>query len=93
MPFYRCLICQEDGSPVAESIQVVIEETTRGAGREWWGTITATAEAGLEAGRKYQLTLEDGRTGRFHVRRNTMAGGQDRSVAIIGIGPLARSGV
>lgn len=89
MPFYRCSVCQEDGRPVAEGLRVIIEQAA-GAEAGWYGTMTATAEAPLEAGRKYRLTLEDGRTGLFHVRRNTSAGAIDRSIAIVGVGILER---
>ncbi len=89
MPFYLCSICEDDGSPVAERTTVVIEETGGGDVSGWHGTITGTHLTSLEAGRRYRLTLEDGRTGEFHVRRNTLAGGTDRAVAIAGTGPLA----
>ncbi len=91
MPFYLCAICEDDGSPVGERITVVIEETGGGDVSGWHGTITATHLTSLEAGRRYRLTLVDGRTGEFHVKRNTLAGGTDRVVAIGGIGPLAPS--
>ncbi len=89
MPFYLCSICEDDGSPVAERITVVIEETGGGDVSGWHGTITATHLTSLEAGRRYRLTLGDGRTGEFHVRRNISAEGTERAVSINGIGPLA----
>ena len=89
MPFYLCSICEDDGSRVAEKITVVIEETGGGGVSGWHGTITGTHLTSLEAGRRYRLTLGDGRTGEFHVRRNTFAGGTERAVSINGMGPLA----
>ncbi len=88
MPFYLCAICEDDGSPVAEKITVVIEETGGGDVSGWHGTITGTHQASLAAGQKYRLALDDGRTGDFLVRRNTPAGGVNRAVAIRGMGPL-----
>ncbi len=92
MPFYRCEICHEDGSIVAKDVTVSIEETTRGGSRVWYGTITVTHVSNLAAGQRYRLTLADGRTGEFRVRRNTFAGGVDRAVAIDGTGPLVGGG-
>jgi 2-oxoglutarate dehydrogenase complex dehydrogenase (E1) component-like enzyme len=68
---------------------VTIEETEREGARGWYGTVTAEHLTGLVAGRKYRITLEDGRTGDFVVRRNTIASGDDRAVAIHGMGTLA----
>ena len=87
MAFYRCSICREDGTPVAERVTVTLEETDRDVDK-WYGTITATHLAELSPGRKYRLTLEDGRVGEFVVRRNTMAGSTDRAIAINGTAPL-----
>ena len=89
MPFYRCSICQDDGSPVAEDVTVVIEVTGRNPDSGWYGTITTTHLTSLDAGQRYRLRLADGRTGEFQVKRNALAGGTDRVVAIGGIGPLA----
>jgi hypothetical protein len=89
MAFYRCEICREDGSPVARDVTVSIEEATRAGERTWYGTITVTHLSSLMAGQRYRLTLADGRSGTFAVRRNTFAGGTDRAVSIDGIGPLA----
>ncbi len=88
MPFYKCTICQEDGSPVAKDVTVVMEQVEHDGANEWYGTITGTHQASLAAGQKYRLALDDGRTGDFLVRRNTPAGGVNRAVAIRGMGPL-----
>lgn len=89
MPFYRCTICQEDGSPIAENVTVTIEVTDRDGEPSWYGTITTTHMTPLAAGQRYHLILEDGRTGEFAVRRNTFAGGTARAVAINGLGALS----
>lgn len=89
MAFYRCEICQEDGSPVAKDVTVSIEETTREGAKAWYGTITVTHLSSLMSGQRYRLILADGRSGEFTVRRNTFAGGTDRAVSIDGTGPLA----
>ena len=89
MAFYRCEICQDDGTPVAKDVMVSIEETTREGAKTWYGTITVTHLSTLMAGGRYRLTLADGRSGEFTVRRNTFAGGTDRAVSIDGTGPLA----
>jgi hypothetical protein len=89
MAFYQCGICLTDGSPVAERVTVSIEETDRDGGRSWYGTVTAGHLTNLSAGKTYRITLDDGRTGEFVVRRNTFAGGENRAVSIHGTGRLA----
>jgi len=88
MPFHRCTIRQDDGTDVAQDVQVSLEETTREGVVEWHATITVTHLTSLVAGQKYRLVLDDGRSGEFLVRRNTYAGGENRAVAIHGMGPL-----
>ena len=88
MPFYNCAICQQDGSLLAKDATVVIEETERGGVTEWYGTITGKHLESLVAGQTYRLTLDDGHSGEFFVRKNTSAGETDRAVAIHGAGPL-----
>jgi len=88
MPFHRCAIRQEDGTVVADAVHVSLEETTREGVVEWHATITVTHLTNLVAGQKYLLVLDDGRSGEFLVRRNTFAGGENRAVAIHGMGPL-----
>lgn len=88
MPFYRCSICDEAGTPVADSATVTLEVTEQDGVSRWYGTITATHLTSLAPGQRYRLTLEDGRAGDFRVRRNTFAGSTDRAVAIDGTGPL-----
>ena len=88
MAFYRCSICDEHGSTVAEHINITIEETQREGVSRWYGTITAPDLTDLAAGQQYRLTLKDGRTGEFLVRRNTLAGETNRAIAINGKGPL-----
>jgi len=88
MAFYRCEICQADGTMVARDVMVSIDETTRSGGHEWYGTITISHLSALAAGQAYRITLADGRTGEFMVRRNTFAGGTDRAVAIHGTSAL-----
>jgi hypothetical protein len=87
MPFHRCEIRKEDGSTLAREVDVKVEEAERGES-QWHGTMTITHLTGLEAGQRYRLVLDDGRTGEFMVRRNTFAGGTNRAVAIQGMGPL-----
>lgn len=89
MPFYRCEICEANGTVVAKDVMVSIDETTRPGGHEWYGTITISHLSALAAGQAYRITLADGRTAKFMVRRNTFAGGTDRAVAIHGTSPLA----
>lgn len=88
MPFHRCAIRQDDGTDVAQDVQVALEETTREGVVEWHATITVTHLTNLVAGQQYRLVLDDGRSGEFLVRRNTYAGGMNRAVAIYGMGPL-----
>lgn len=88
MPFHRCAIRQDDGTDVAQDVQVSLEETTREGVVEWHATITVTHLTNLVAGQKYRLVLDDGRSGEFLVRRNTYAGGEHRAVAIHGTSPL-----
>lgn len=88
MPFHRCSIRKEDGSTLADAIDVMIEEMERAGGPEWHGTMTTKHLVTLEPGHRYTLVLDDGRTGEFMVRRNTFAGGTNRAVAIQGMGPL-----
>lgn len=87
MPFHRCEICREDGHVVAKEVTVMLEER-REESPGWYGTITVTHLTSLEAGRRYRLLLDDGRTGEFVVRRNTFAGDTNRAVAIHGASPL-----
>lgn len=77
----------DDGSTLAKDVDVNVVEMQRD-GSEWHGTMTITHLAGLEAGRRYRIVLDDGRSAEFMVRRNTFAGGTDRAVAIQGMGPL-----
>jgi hypothetical protein len=88
MPHHRCAIRREDGSTLAESVDVMLEEVERKGATEWHGTMSITHLTELETGRRYRLVLDDGRTGEFMVRRNTFAGGTNRAVAIQGTGPL-----
>jgi hypothetical protein len=88
MPFHRCAIHKDDGSTLASAVDINVVEVQHGDGSEWHGTMTVTHLAGLEAGRRYRIVLDDGRSGEFMVRRNTFAGGTDRAVAIQGMGPL-----
>jgi hypothetical protein len=90
MPFYRCEIRQADGTAVARDVMVTIDETTRSGAEEWYGTLTISHLSVLTAGERYRITLADGRTGEFMVRRNTFAGGTDRAVAIRGMSPLTQ---
>ncbi len=85
MPFFRCTVCERGGDPIAQGVMVTLAETERD---NWFGTITAEHLTSLTAGELYCLTLEDGRTGEFRVQRNTMAGQEDRAIAIRGAGPL-----
>lgn len=87
MPFHRCTIYMDDGSQLAESVDVNLE-LSREDGTEWHGTMTITHLTGLESGRRYQMVLDDGRKAEFMVRRNTFAGGTSRAVAIQGMSPL-----
>src|SRR5512141_1005956 len=79
MPFHRCAIHKEDGSTLAASVDVMIEELERAGANEWHGTISTTHLVTLEAGQRYKLVLDDGRSGEFMVRRNTFAGGTNRA--------------
>ena len=88
MPFHRCEIRQEDGSALAQDVDVMLEETPRDGLSAWYGTITATDLITLVAGQRYRLVLDNGRSGDFVVQRNTFAGGVNRAVAIHGLGPL-----
>jgi hypothetical protein len=89
MPFYRCEICQDDGSVVATDVAVAIEVHESGPNTDWYGSITATQLTSLEPGQQYRLVLGDGRAGVFRVRRNTTAGASNRAISIVGAGPLA----
>jgi hypothetical protein len=84
MPFHHCSIRGADGAEIAKDVTVSLQD----AGPEWHGTIKVTHLIDLVAGQRYQLILDDGRTGEFMVRRNTFAGDVNRAVAIHGIGPL-----
>jgi hypothetical protein len=88
MAFHHCTISLEDGNVVAGDVQLALEEADRDADK-WYGTITASQEMMLAAGQRYRLTLDDGRSGTFLVRRNTSAGDAGRAIAIHGVGPLA----
>lgn len=88
MPFFQGSIYQPDGRVCCEGVMVSLEQTERAGAREWYGTVSAKATMDLVAGQRYRLVLADGRGADFMVRRNTSAGGQDRAVAIQGLGPL-----
>ncbi|HTR21837.1 MAG TPA: hypothetical protein VMH88_13370 [Gemmatimonadales bacterium] len=88
MPFHRCTLCYEDGKTMATDITVALEEMTPADATGWFGTISVTHPVDLVAGRRYQLVLDDGRRGTFVVRRNTIAGEEQRAIAIYGMGPL-----
>lgn len=88
MTFHRCAISLEDGSVVAENVQVALEEMDRAGGTGWYGTVTGTEVTTLAPGLRYLLKLDDGRSAPFLVRRNTRAGDLDRAVSIRGMGPL-----
>ena len=84
--FHQCEIRDEKGDVVAREVRVALEERTGGSG--WYGTITVTHLATLAPGQTYRLTLDDGRSAAFRVRRNTFAGDVNRAVAIDGMEPL-----
>ncbi|MFQ6045504.1 MAG: hypothetical protein ACE5PT_03965 [Gemmatimonadales bacterium] len=88
MAFHRCEICREDAIPVAKDVTVAIEEMESGGVAGWYGTLKGAGLGDLVAGERYRITLDDGRTGEFLVRRNTYAGETSRAVAIHGTGPL-----
>ncbi len=87
MAFHRCTI-QEDGTIVCTDVDVSLEEVKDQEPPRWYGTISASHQADLAAGRRYLLILDDGRSGEFKVQRNTFAGGEDRAVAFHGITAL-----
>jgi hypothetical protein len=87
MAFHRCTILEDD-TVVCTNVDVSLEEVKDQEPARWYGTISVTYQAGLTAGKRYCLTLDDGRTGEFMVQRNTFAGGEDRAVAFRGTGPL-----
>lgn len=84
MAFHRCAIHGADGAVVAQNITVNLEESAAG----WHATLSADHHTPLVAGEQYRLTLDDGRSGAFRVRRNTFAGGADRAIACDGIEKL-----
>lgn len=88
MAFHRCTIHDQSGTVVVRDVSVSIEETTRAGAPSWYATITAADVQMLTAGQRYRIILDDGRTGEFRVRRNTVAGESGRAVAIDGTGPL-----
>ena len=88
MAFHTCDIHGDDDSVVCTAVMVNLEETTRDGEPEWYGTFSVPHTVPLSAGKEYRLTLDDGRTGQFCVRRNTFAGGADRAVSFYGVGPL-----
>lgn len=89
MSFFRCSIFRDDGSVCVEGVTVALDHTEPAGTADWFGTIAASEGMDLVAGRRYRIVLTDGRAGDFMVRRNTSAGGQDRAVAIQGMGPLS----
>jgi len=92
MAFHHCEICLEDGTVLARQVVVSLEENTGGGAPGWYGTMTVTHHVTLQPGQRYRVILDDGRSGDFQVRRNTFAGGQDRAVAVQGMGPLTMAG-
>lgn len=91
MAFHRCTIREPDGSLVCEGVSVTVEETA-GGDVAWYGTVSVTHTIPLMPGPVYRITLDNGRSGEFTVRRNTMAGGErgtERAVSIFGTGPLS----
>ena len=85
MPFHSCTISRPDGSVVVAGVSLSLTDAD---GDEWYGTLSVSPEAGMVAGQRYRVTLDDGRVGEFSVRRNTSAGELSRAVAIHGIGAL-----
>jgi hypothetical protein len=91
MAFFSGSIYKADGSICCQGVLVALEQREPGGGRDWYGTVSAKEGMDLAAGQKYRLVLADGRTGEFMVRRNTSAGGQDRAVSLVGLGPLTKA--
>lgn len=89
MPFYRCTVRGSDDAVMADDVMVSLEMGQGNGAGGWFGSISAEALTSLEAGQRYRLVLEDGRSGEFVVRRNTTAGGANRAIAIVGSGSLA----
>ncbi len=86
---HRCTISQPaNGSIVARDVPITLEETDRDGEPAWYGTLNSPQVLLLTAGQKYQLKLDDGRTGTFFVQRNTSAGEAGRAIAIRGVGGL-----
>ena len=90
MAFYNCTVHTATGEIVCTGVRVNVEQPDASRG-DWYGTITVTHVNQLLAGERYRMSLDDGRSGEFVVRRNTFAGGEDRAVAINGLGPLQRA--
>lgn len=86
--FHRCTIQMEDGTVVAQDLRIAIEEPGREGGPPWYGTLTVSHLTALTAGQTYRLVLDDGRSGRCRVRRNTFAGDVNRAVAVDGMEPF-----
>ena len=91
MPFHRCTINRADGTLVCEDVEISLEVSEGSTEVRWHGTLSVTHQTELSAGGTYSMTLDDGRSGEFRVRRNTLAGGEDRAVAVHGTGPLSQA--
>ena len=76
---HRCTISHSNGSVVARDVPLTLEETDQDGKPTWYGTLNSPQILLLTAGQKYQLKLDDGRTGTFSVRRNTSAGDNSTS--------------
>jgi len=91
MAFHRCTIHDATGTLVCENVSLTLEEAERSGAVEWYGTVSVSHTTPLMPGSTYRIVLDNGRTGEFEVRRNTMAGGErgtERAVAICGTGKL-----
>ena len=85
---HRCTISHPSGSVIARDVAITVEETDRDGKPAWYGTLNSPQVLLLTAGEQYQLKMDDGRTGTFHVQRNTSAGDAGRAIAVRGIGGL-----
>lgn len=87
--FHRCAVSEPGGQVLGRDIRVALEESAGSGPGRWYGTITVTHDlTTLVAGQAYRIVLDDGRSGAFRVRRNTLASDVDRAVAIDGMEPL-----
>ena len=78
---------EENGQPVLPDIDIRVEESRRPEGTQWFGSFDVPPGGRVREGGRYQLLLEDGRTGEIAIENVQPENGRT-AAGFVGVGPL-----